>query len=210
MLKIIAYLNETIKKEKNKVIFVLIMFIIGLIIGSLFTNFITSDDKNLLISQLEIYFNSIKKLSSDVFGLKVLKDELLNNGLQLFIIFALGISMIGLPVVIFILFFKGFMLGTTLSTMFLKYQLKGVIGAFLYIFPCLIINTLIYILMSFFAVHASVKFLKALLKKDNLNFKSFFGKYLLTFFICIILMSITCLLDAYLTPILLKLFTFIK
>ena len=172
MLKIIAYLNETIKKEKNKVIFVLIMFIIGLIIGSLFTNFITSDDKNLLISQLEIYFNSIKKLSSDVFGLKVLKDELLNNGLQLFIIFALGISMIGLPVVIFILFFKGFMLGTTLSTMFLKYQLKGVIGAFLYIFPCLIINTLIYILMSFFAVHASVKFLKALLKKDNLNTSS--------------------------------------
>lgn len=210
MKKIMGYLNETIKKEKNKLIFVTIMFTIGLVLGSLFTNFITSNDKDLLISQLEIYFDSIKKLSNDVFGVKVLSSELLNNGLQLFIIFALGISMVGLPVVIFILFFKGFMLGTTLSTMFLKYQLKGILGAFLYVFPCLIINTIIYILMSFFAVHSSVKFLKALLKKDNLNFKSFLGRYLLAFIVCVVLMLITCILDAYLTPLLLKLFTFIN
>ncbi len=210
MKKIIRYLNETIKKEKNKLIFVVTIFIIGLVLGSLFTNFITVDDKNLLTGQLDVYLDSIKKLSSDVFGLKVFTSEILNNGSQLFIIFALGVSMIGLPVVIFILFFKGFMLGTTLSTMFLRYQLKGIIGAFLYVFPCLIINTMIYILMSFFAVHASVKFLKALLKKDNLNFKSFLGKYLLAFIVCIVLMIITCVLDAYLTPLLLKLFTLIK
>lgn len=210
MKEIIKYLNETIKKEKNKLIFVIIMFIIGLVLGSIFTNFITSDDKNLLIEQLEVYFSSIEKLSNDVFGIKAFSSEVLNNSLQLFIIFALGISMVGLSVVIFILFFKGFMLGTTLSTMFLKYQLKGIIGAFLYVFPCLIINVLIYILLSFFAVYASIKFLKALVKKDNLNFKSFLGKYLLTFFLCIILMIINCLLDSYLTPLLLKLFTFIK
>lgn len=210
MKKIIEYLNETIKKEKNKLIFVMVIFIIGLVIGSLFTNFITTDDKELLTNQLGVYFESIKKLSNDVFGIKVFSSELINNGLQLFIIFVLGISMIGLLAVIFILFFKGFMLGTTLSTMFLKYQLKGIVGAFFYVFPCLIINIMIYMLMSFFAVHASVKFLKALLKKDNLNFKSFLGKYLLTFILSIILMLITCLLDAYLTPLLLKLFTFIS
>lgn len=210
MKKIIKYLNETIKKEKNKLIFVVTIFIIGLVLGSLFTSFISVDDKNLLTSQLDVYFDSIKKLSSDVFGLKVFSSEILNNGLQLFLIFALGISMVGLPVVIFILFFKGFMLGTTLSSMFLKYQLKGIISAFLYVFPCLVINILIYILMSFFAVFASTKFLKALLKKDNLNFKSFLGKYLLTFILCIILMILICLLDAYLTPLLLKLFTLIK
>lgn len=208
MKKIIEYLNETIKKEKNKLVFVVIMFVIGLVLGSLFINFITNDDKNLLVEQLEVYFTSVKNLSSDVFGLKVFGSEILNNGLQLFIIFALGISMIGLPAVIFILFFKGFMLGTTLSTMILKYQLKGVISSILYVFPCLIINVITYVFLSFFAVHASVKFLKALFKKDNLNFKSFLGKYLLAFLISIILMIITCFLDAYLTPLLLKLFTY--
>lgn len=209
MKKIIKYLNETIKKEKNILIFILITFFLGLILGSLFINFITEDDKKLLIEQLELFLSNVKNLKKDVFGIKVFSGEILNNGFQLFIIFVLGISMIGLPVVIIIMFFKGFMLGTTLATIILKYQFKGIIGSFLYVFPCYIFNIIIYIFISFFAVHASIKFLKALFKKDNLNFKSFFGRYLLSFIISMFLMIIVCLLDAYLTPGLLKLFTYI-
>ena len=209
MKKIIKYLNETIKKEKNILIFILITFFLGLILGSLFINFITEDDKKLLVEQLELFLSNVKNLTKDVFGIKVFSGEILNNGFQLFIIFVLGISMIGLPVVIIIMFFKGFMLGTTLATIILKYQFKGIIGSFLYVFPCYIFNIIIYIFISFFAVHASIKFLKALLKKDNLNFKSFFGRYLLSFIISMFLMNIVCLLDAYLTPGLLKLFTYI-
>lgn len=209
MKKIIKYLNETIKKEKNILIFILITFFLGLILGSLFINFITEDDKKLLVEQLELFLSNVKNLTKDVFGIKIFSGEILNNGFQLFIIFVLGISMIGLPVVIIIMFFKGFMLGTTLATIILKYQFKGIIGSFLYVFPCYIFNIIIYIFISFFAVHASIKFLKALFKKDNLNFKSFFGRYLLSFIISMFFMFIVCLLDAYLTPVLLKLFTYI-
>jgi len=209
MKKIINYLNETIKKEKQIVIFMIIIFLVGLIAGSLFINLISQGDKDILTNQVTTFFASIKKLSGDVFGVNALFDGLLNNYSQLFIIFVLGISMIGVIAVVFILFFKGFTLGTTLSTIMLKYQLKGVLGVFLYVFPTIIINVLIYIFISFFATHASIKFLKALLKKENLNFKSFLGKYLLSFIISIILMFICCLLDAFLTPLLLKLFTFI-
>ncbi len=209
MKKIINYLNETIKKEKQIVIFMIIIFLVGLIAGSLFINLISQGDKDILTNQVTTFFASIKKLSSDVFGVNALFDGLLNNYSQLFIIFVLGISMVGVIAVVFILFFKGFTLGTTLSAIILKYQLKGVLGVFLYVFPVVIINILIYIFISFFATHASIKFLKALLKKDNLNFKKFLGKYLLSFIISIIFMFICCLLDAFLTPLLLKLFTFI-
>lgn len=209
MKKIINYLNETIKKEKQIVIFMIIIFLVGLIAGSLFINLIIQGDKDILTNQVATFFTSIKKLSSDVFGVNALFDGLLNNYSQLFIIFVLGISMVGGIAVVFILFFKGFTLGTTLSAIILKYQLKGVLGVFLYVFPVVIINILIYIFISFFATNASIKFLKALLKKDNLNFKKFLGKYLLSFMISIIFMFICCLLDAFLTPILLKLFTFI-
>ena len=117
--------------------------------------------------------------------------------------------MIGVLAVIIIMFFKGFMLGTTLSTFILKYHIKGVLGMVLYVFPAFLCNILIYTFISFFAIHASIKFLKALLKKDSLNFRVFLGKYLLAFIISIILMLITCLVDSYLTPLLLKLFTYI-
>ena len=116
---------------------------------------------------------------------------------------------IGIPAVIVILFFKGFMLGTTLGTIILKFKLKGILGCLLYVFPVMILNIIVYIYFSFFAVHVSVKFLKALIKKENLNFRTFLGKYILTFLISILCMTILCLLDAFLTPLILKLFTFI-
>lgn len=209
MKKIINYLNDTIKKEKNVVIFVVITFLLGLIFGSLFINFITKTDKKLLVEQLELFLLDIKKLNSSIFGIKAFLDNLLNNVIVLITIFALGISMVGVLAVIIIMFFKGFMLGTTLSTFILKYHIKGVLGMVLYVFPAFLINILIYTFISFFAIHASIKFLKALFKKDSLNFRVFLGKYLLAFIISIILMVATCLIDSYLTPLLLKLFTYI-
>ncbi len=209
MKKIINYLTETIKKQKALLIFIIITFLSGLVFGSLFINFISNDDKALLISQVDSFFSSIKALSSDVFGINLFASNTINNVIQIIFIFVLGISMIGIVAVILIMFFKGFTLGVTLSTIILKYQLKGVIGALLYVFPCMIINILIYVFISFFAVHASIKFLKALLKKDSLNFKSFLGKYLLSFMMSIVLIVLCSLLDAYLTPLLLKLFTLI-
>lgn len=209
MKKIINYLLDTVKKEKSLLVFTTIMFIVGIVAGSLFINIITASDKKLLIEQIEVFFSSIKRLSNDVFGINAFLGEITNNFIQLFIIFVLGISMIGIPAVIIIMFFKGFMLGTTLGVFILKYQLKGILGCFLYIFPAMIINVLIYIFFSFFAVHVSIKFLKALVKKDNLSFKTFLGKYILVFLISIILITLVCLLDAFLTPLLLKLLTFL-
>ncbi len=209
MKKILNYLNETVKKEKALLIFVVIIFGLGLIIGSLFVNVVTSGDKDLLIGQVEAFFSSASKLSSDIFGMKMVGSQILNNVLQLVIIFVLGASMIGILAVILILFFKGFMLGTTLATIILKYQLKGVIGCFLYVFPVMILNIIIYVFFSFFAVYVSVKFVKALLKKENLNFKNFLGKYVLSFLVSLVLMVVLCFLDGYLTPLLLKLFTYL-
>ena len=210
MKKIIKYLNETIKKEKYLVIFNVCMFLIGLIIGSLFINFITKDDKSLLIEQVLVYLDNIKRLSTDVFGINAFIGDFLNNIVQLVFIFIFGISMIGILFVIFLLFFKGFMLGTTVSIIIFKYGIKGILVALLYVFPSLVLNIIIYIFMSFFAINASIKFIKALLKKDKLDFRSFFGKYLLSFFISILFIGISSLLNVFLTPLLLKLVTYIS
>lgn len=209
MKKILEYLNETRKKEKALLVFTVIIFIAGVVLGSLFINLITKDDKILLINQVQSYIDNIKKLSDSVFGIKYLRSEILNNIIQLFMIFSLGISMIGIPAVIIILFFKGFTLGTTLSSIILKYKIKGILGCFLYVFPVMIINIVIYVFFSFFAVSAAIKFLKALFRKSSLDFKNFFGRYILLFLISVLLISLTCVLDSYLTPLLLKLFTFI-
>ena len=44
MKKIINYLFETIKKERILLTFIIILFILGLVFGSLFINFVSNDD----------------------------------------------------------------------------------------------------------------------------------------------------------------------
>ena len=73
MKKTINYLNEAIKKEKYLLLFIIIIFIVGVIFGSLFVNFITESDKKLLINQVGDYFLEIKNLSKDVFGIRSYK-----------------------------------------------------------------------------------------------------------------------------------------
>ena len=91
MKKIINYLKEELKKENNLIILILAIFIIGLVVGSLFVNFITKDDKTLLINQVETYFSSVKSLDKKVFGINAFTPNLINNELQIFLIFALGL-----------------------------------------------------------------------------------------------------------------------
>lgn len=209
MKQLLNYLNVTIKKEKSILRFVVVIFLVGLICGSLFITFITSKDRILLVNQVGSFMQNIKVLSKSLFGLEAFKSNLFQNFLQVFIIFILGLSMIGILMVIIILFYKGFMLGTTLSAFVLKYKFKGLIALIMYVIPCQIVSVLTYFFAAFFSVYVSIKFIKAIIKKDNLNFKTFLGKYLCAFVITLILISISSFLDAYLMPFLMRLASFI-
>lgn len=209
MKKITNYLKSTIQSNKHLFIFIIIIFLLGLSSGSLFINFISKNDKKILVDQVVSYFESVKYLKPDVFGYKAIIPFLTNNFLQLVIVFILGLSVIGVLAVIIIVFFKGFTLGATIGTIILKYQLKGVVGTILYVFPIEIIIITIYLLLSFYATYTSLKFIKAFFTKSKIDFKGFVGKYLLCFFVCILLIILCSILNSYISPLILKLFTFL-
>ena len=209
MKKLIEQLKVTINKQKYLVIFIMILFLLGLIIGSLFTSLISKNDQSVLINKVSIFFNDIKKLSTTVMGFSYFKKDLLSNLIQIVLIYVLGLSVIGIIVVIITMFFKGFILGVTLSSIILKYQIKGIIGCILYLLPVYLLKIFLFIFISFFSISASLRFIKGIVKKDAINFKVFLGKYLLSFIISIVLIVILSLLDSYLTPLLLRLFTYI-
>ena len=206
MKKIYSYLTEPLKKEKNIIIFISMVFLIGLIFGSLFINFINKSDKKLLIDNLKLYFDNIKHLDKTIYGVGALLKTFSNEFLQLLLIFILGLSILGVLGVIIIMFFKGFTCGVTLGIIIYKYSFKGVIGALFYVFPCYVINISIYLFLSFYAIYISNKFVIAFIQKNNLNFKTFLGKYILSFILSTILILIISLLDVYITPLLLKIF----
>ena len=209
MKKIYSYLYSTLKNNNHIIKFLLVVFFFGIVFGSLFLNFISDNDKIVLTNNISDFFNNVNKLNKYVLGLDVFKDNLINSLFISTLIFILGLSIIGIVIVIFIIFYKGFATGLSISSIILKYKFKGILGAFLYVFPFNIIEILIFIFLSLYAVNSSLKFIRAIIKKENLNFKTFIGKYLLSFIISIFMLTITSLCKAYILPFMLKLFTYL-
>lgn len=209
MKKIYSYLHGTVSSNKHIIRFLFILFILGLTSGSLFINYINDKDLVTLTNNISNYFSNIKDMNEYVFGLSIFKEYVINNIFLTIIIFILGISIIGVLVVIIFIFFKGFTLGLTLSSFIVKYKLKGILSIILYVFPFNLIEILIYMFLSLYAVNSCLKLIRGVAKKDNINFKTFIGKYTLSFIISLILLTLNSLLKAYIFPFILKIFTII-
>lgn len=199
---------SNINSQKKKYIFLLVIVIVGLIFGIVFSQIISKSDKLVVDNTVTNFFSSIEKGSIDYKD--GLKSSVLSNILYLSSVWFLGMSVIGLPIVLFLLFIKGFILGFSIGSIIRIYKLKGIIGAFLYIFPHHIICIIISILITFYAVMFSIKLFKYLFLHQEINFKTLMKKYLKILLICFIGFIICSLLETYLSPILINLFNLIN
>ncbi|MGN0973391.1 MAG: stage II sporulation protein M [Bacilli bacterium] len=200
--------HNNINSQKKKYIFLLVIVIVGLIFGIVFSQVISKSDKLVVDNTVTNFFSSIEKGSIDYKD--GLKSSVLSNILYLSSVWFLGMSVIGLPIVLFLLFMKGFILGFSIGSIIRIYKLKGIIGAFLYIFPHHIISIIISILITFYAVMFSIKLFKYLFLHQEINFKSLMKKYFKILLICFISFIICSLLETYLSPILINIFNLIN
>lgn len=197
--------KKEITKKNNLIILVLIVFLIGLIFGSIYITILTNDQKTKILSQVSNYFKNISKINFNE-KIDVFKNSLYSNMLYTIFMWLLGISVIGLPIIFVMVFFKSFILGFSVSSIFAKYGFKGLFKVLIYILPSNLIITIFTIFLSSYSIYISIKIFKNVIKKGTINFKLFIGKY---FFILVIgiLISILCsLYDAFVEPFIYKIF----
>lgn len=199
--------NET-KKNKKIYVFLIFLFIVGVIFGSFFITILDKSDKSLVMEQVSSFFNQIKEGKALSFS-SSLSSSLISNILFVFVIWLLGLSIIGIPVILFMVFIRGFILGFSISSIILKYKIKGIIGGLFYIFPHHIIFCLLTIILSYYAFSLSIMFLVSILKKKSINFRTYTNKYLKILFYSIIISIIVSLIEVYISPFLIKLFLLI-
>ena len=137
-------INELINVDRTVLVFLIVICIIGIITGSIFMTILSNNDKESIITSLNSFITNIGHLNT--------KYELINNLviniLYILIIWILGISIIGIPIVIFLLFFKSYILSFTISSFIFEYKTKGIILAITYTMPHLVINLVTYLYLS--------------------------------------------------------------
>ncbi|MFA5602711.1 MAG: stage II sporulation protein M [Bacilli bacterium] len=208
MKKIMSFLKNETKKNKKVYIFLFVLFIIGVIFGSLFITILDNPDKTLILDQVSSFFDQIKNNTQLSFK-EAFSNSVTGNMLYIVLIWILGLSIIGIPIILFMLFIRGFILGFSIGTIILKYKLLGILGAGFYVFPHHIIFSILSIVLSYYAFSLSLMIFISIIKKRNINFKSFINKYLKVLLYSFITVIIVSLIEIFISPLLIKLFLFI-
>lgn len=189
--------------SKNLFIFLVSFSILSFIIGILFYFLVSSDDKSSINS---VVINNFKIKSSYNY-LLILKNSLLSNTYNIFLIWVLGISVIGIIGVLFIYFCELFSLGFTTSAMFYTYKGRRILAFLCYIFPSKIIYVILLFLITYFAIKISYKVFILCFTNDDINIKLEIKKYFKVLLFVWILVVCVSILSVFVDPIFIKLFT---
>ena len=203
--KRIVLLKE-IKKNKYKYMFLITIILIGFIMGIIFSNILSYNDHQQISEVLKIYFLGIKN-NQDINYLNNFINNFSVNYLYMLAIWIFGLSIIGIILNPFILYLKSFIIGLSVGVIISTYGLIGIIGVILYIFPHVLINLIIYLLLSFYGIKLSINLFKALFLKKNFNSSEFMHKYLVILGLSALILLITTLYETFLADFVMKLFT---
>ena len=203
--------NEKFNKiitKKNLLIFLLSLIIVSITVGILFYMSLPLDDKITSQNKILAYFNG-ELLDNNI--LINLKKSLSNNILSVLSIWILGISVIGVFFILFLFFMKGFTLGFSITTIFAKFNLKGLLAIIFYLFPDKLLSLFLALYISYHSLCFSYKLLTFLFIDRDINIHIALRKYLKTLVIGLVISIIISIMEVFITPFVLKTFTnFIK
>ena len=191
-------------QQKKLYIFLTVFSIIAIISGILFYFILSDTDKKTSMDLIDNFFKTLHS-NKNLNYFSSLLSSLTNNISFSLIIWTLGISIIGLPIIVILLFFRCFVLGFSISSIIAKYGLKGILKAFLYVFPHQLILIIILMLLSFYAVSFCIKLFKYLFLKEQINFKEAMRKYIKILAITIIANIFLSLYETYIATYLIRL-----
>ena len=196
-------LKNKLKSNKKLIIFLIALTIIGVIAGTIFSLIISSNDKTLVSDYLKSFFNAVN--TNNINQIEALKNSIFDNYTIGTTIWLLGISIIGIPIILFLFFSKSFIIGFTIGSLIINYKIKGCLIALIYIFPHQIINIFIYLLLVIYSFAFSIKLLYSLVKRKSIDFKPIINKYLRILLISLIGFLFSSLYEAILMPKLISL-----
>ena len=189
---------------KNLMIFLGSFIIINIILGIIFYLYMNQSDKEIINSNITNYF----KIAESYSYLENLKNSILNNIGNMSIIWILGISVIGIFIVIFIFFAETFSIGFSIASIIGAYGGKGLIGIISYLFPGKILYLIMLYIITYFAIRFSIQIIKYLFFKKDIDLRGFLKKYVKILIIVIIISLVCSILEIFVNPLMIKLFTF--
>ena len=204
MKKYMDKLKSNIRINKNLFVFLVVIIAVGIAAGSVFVTVLNNEDKVMVSDYLNNFLNNLNSNNLNYSG--TLVNTLIFTLGGAFLIWLLGISVIGFILILLFLFIKAFALGFSIGSIIINFNFKGILIALAYIVPHHIINMMIFLLISSYALILSYRLINSFTKKKSFEFKGILNKYLFVLGFSLIILLISVLYEVYGAP---KLINFI-
>ncbi len=196
-------LKNSIEAQKKRYVSLGILLGIGILIGVFFALILSKGDKAIIKTSLDAFFKSVN--ADDLNYLSAFYQSLFNLVVPAILIWILGISIIGAPIILFFDFFKGFLVGFSFSSILITYHWKGILKAIFYVFPHQVLGLFLTIFLCFYALRFSGKLASFLFLKKEIDLKRAMKRYVKVLGIVVIGFCFLSLLEVFLAPVLLRL-----
>lgn len=198
------WLQVHIKTYSSLYMFTIILFVMGVVFGAIIVNSLTFDQKQDLYGYLTRFFGQVSDgqlvSSEDIFT-----QAIVHYSKYIGLIWLLGLSVIGLPILLILLFLKGVMIGFTVGFLVNQMGMYGFFLSFASVIPQNILLIPTFILITTMAVSFSLTLIKQQLGKGRYMFGPLLLRYGLYLLFSLFFIIVASFLEAYLSPFLMKL-----
>lgn len=201
-------LNDVIKSHfmKNLMLYIItiLSFTIGIATGAFTVNALSNSQVEELFSYIQEFFYIVN--TQNVNASELFKLSIFNNIKTLALLWILGITVIGIPLILIIIGIKGFMIGFTVGFLIKCLSFKGVLFTFLGILPQSLIIIPCYIVLGIICINFSLSMIrnKTKIKYRREDIKTQFLSYSTLVLLIFLLLTIGSIIEAYITPVFIK------
>ena len=173
-----------------------IMFFIGLVLGIIFVNNSNENQQNEINNYINIFIQAIKsnvKISKP----EILKSAVLNNLIVTLILWFLGCTVIGMPLIYLVIIYKGYSIGCTIASAIASLGIgKGTI----FILSTMLLQSIIYIPCVLSLAVSGIKLYKLIMEdRRSQNIKIQIIRHTILCSIIFIILVIAALIESYIS-----------
>ncbi len=194
---IIEHINNNLKEY----IIVLLIFLIGVVFGVIFVNKANTEQINEISSYITNFINQLKDNAS-IDKSELLKSSLISNLLLAILLWFVGSTVIGMPIVHGIVAYRGFCIGYTISS---AISSLGVGSGIIFSLTSIFFQNIIFIPCILALAVSGIKLYKSIVKdKRKENIKIEITRHTIFCLLMLILLEISALIETYISTNLLQ------
>ncbi len=200
--KIASILLQHVKDNLKSYLLVAMILLIGIVLGVLFVNNLQEEQSQEVQNYVDEFVTSLQNGTNIDTG-KLLRSSIKNNLILAIVMWFAGSTVIGIPIVLGIVWYRGFCLGYTISALI---AILGVGKGSLFFATAMLVQNLILIPCMLALAVSGIRLYKSIIKdKRKENIKGKIVKHTMFSVMMLIFLMIASFLETYLSSNLLML-----